>query len=127
MADNETLLAAALEVDDPRFVAAIDLIRRTGMMQFQVRQSDDPAPTVWVAVAIYEPATKWETATGHTPLEAVFRLCSQLLDGGTCTHCSRATGFTEDMDEMPVDHLVCWYQWDPELSTFRRGCEGDRG
>ena len=55
---------------------------------------------------------------------AVFRLCDQVIDGGTCTHCNRPTGFTPDLDPMPLDDIVCWYQWDPELSEFRRGCAG---
>jgi hypothetical protein len=24
-----------------------------------------------------------------------------------------------------VAQVVCWYRFDPELKTFRRGCEGD--
>jgi hypothetical protein len=55
----------------------------------------------------------------------VLRLCAQVVDGGRCTHCRRPTGLSEDLDAMPLDRLVCWYQWDPELATFRRGCEGD--
>jgi hypothetical protein len=29
------------------------------------------------------------------------------------------------VDSMPLNESVCWYQWDPEMKTFRRGCEGD--
>jgi hypothetical protein len=109
--------------DDPRFIAATELIGRTGAIQFQIRYSDDPPPVVWIAVAEYK-GNHFETAAAMDPSRAVFRLCDQLIDGGTCTHCERPTGFSEDVDWMPLDEHICWYQWDPELATFRRGCEG---
>lgn len=56
------------------------------------------------------------------------RLCEQLIDGGTCAHCYQLTIFDENPSDGPFDDLLsmmgCVYAWDPELSTFRRSCEG---
>lgn len=117
---------------DPRAMAGVDMIRRTGATQFQIRFSDDEEPVVWIANASYDrpnpftgrPGTRWETASGMDPTTAIMRLCEQLMDGGECQHCHRPTGFSPDMDALPLDDLGCWYQFDPELATFRRGCEG---
>jgi hypothetical protein len=114
---------------DPRFIAGIDLIGRTGARQYQVRYSDDELPVVWFCVAIYGQGKKqiFETAAAADPVEAVLRLCTQLIDGAQCTHCKKATVFYATHDEQPIalDKLFCNYQWDPELKTFRRSCEGD--
>lgn len=131
MTDNPT--------DDPRFTAALDMVGRTGASSFQLWWSDDEQPVVWIAVATYEvtAANAALLADGHEhlrgtahkigcaldPLNAVFDLCDKAVDGGQCAHCHRPTGFVPDLDEMPASDLVCWYQWDPELLTFRRGCE----
>jgi hypothetical protein len=56
------------------------------------------------------------------PLDAVFRLCDEVIDGGQCTHCRKPAGFEPSIETMPLNQFVCWYQWDPELKTFRRGC-----
>lgn len=113
--------------EDPRLVAAVGLIGRTGAKGFQLRYSDDEQPMLWMALADY-PTGQHEVAAALTPLRAVLRLCEALIDGGQCTHCRRPAGFEPDsLDAMPMDVLACWYQWDPELSTFRRGCEGDDG
>lgn len=112
---------------DPRMTAGLDLLHRTGANSFQIRYSDDEEPTVWFVVAFYERdgKTLYETAAALRPEVAVFRLCAELIDGGVCTHCNRPSGFSEDPDALPVNEFVCWYQWDPELKKFRRGCEGD--
>ena len=110
--------------DDPRFIAATEMIGRTGASAFQIRYSDDEEPTIWLTVAQYE-GDRFECAAGRDPLAAILRLCGQLIDGGICTHCSRPTGFSADLDALPLAEHVCWYQWDPELKTFRRGCEGE--
>lgn len=110
------------EVEDPRFLAAVKMIERTGAKGFQLRFHDDEKPTVWLAVATYSDG-KAEAAAALHPLPAVFRLCDQLIDGGQCTHCGRPTGFSQDIDPLPLESHVCWYQWDPERKTFRRGCE----
>jgi hypothetical protein len=110
--------------DDPRVPAAIDLIGRTGANEFQFRYSDDEKPVVWMALARW--GTRWDVAAGINPAIAIFRLLDEVIDGGKCTHCERPTGFEESMDPMPLSNLVCWYQWDPERKTFRRGCEGEK-
>jgi hypothetical protein len=108
---------------DPRLMASVDLIRRTGALGFQFRFSDDEDPTVWMCLALYQDR-RWEVAAGHEPLEAVYRLLEALIDGGKCTHCRRPSVFLGDsMESFP--ELVCAYSYDPELQTFRRGCEGD--
>ncbi|HKE66007.1 MAG TPA: hypothetical protein VKB59_15330 [Micromonosporaceae bacterium] len=108
-----------------RLAAGLDLIGRTGAQSFQLRYSDDEQPTVWFVVALYD-NDQWETDAARDPIRAVLRLCERLVDGGTCTHCHRPAGLDPDsIDTMPLDELVCWYQYDPELKTFRRGCEGE--
>lgn len=114
--------------EDPRFPAMLDLLGRTGASQVQIRYSDDEQPTVWFAVALYGP-DRWETAAGPDPGSALARLCERVIDGGQCTHCGRPTAFDLVHDDSLVEAFsagsVCWYLWDPELATFRRGCEGD--
>jgi hypothetical protein len=111
-----------LSEKDPRIPAAIDLIRRTGASEFSFRYSDDEPPVVWMAIAKW--GKTWDIGAGVNPTIALFRLLDQVIDGGQCVHCKRPTGFEESVDEMPLDKLVCWYQWDPERKIFRRGCEG---
>ena len=120
---------------DPRFTPALDLLHRTGLVEFQMRFQDDEKPIVWIALGRWRPEPAygrpkghWETASALHPVEALLRLCAQSIDGGQCVHCHRPTGFVEDLVESPteipaLDATVCWYAWDPELSTFRRGCE----
>ena len=108
---------------EERFLAGVKMVQRTGSSQFQLRWSDDEQPIVWFAVALYKDGN-WDTAAGRNPWVAVGRLLETLVDGGTCTHCNRPTGLDPDsIDTMPLNDLVCWYQYDPELKTFRRGCE----
>lgn len=125
---------------DPKFIAGVDMLGRTGATQFQIRYADDEKPIVWFAVVIYKGnMKKFETAAASHPVEAVMRLCQQVIDGGTCTHCGRPTAFDADHDDtvneqfnevyksqiipgMPTEG-ICWTMWDPELSKFRRACE----
>lgn len=106
---------------DPRLLAAVELIGRTGAEQFQLRYCEEEQPVVWVAAAQWQ--GHWEVGASTNPVRAVFRLCDQVIDGGLCTHCHKPTGFATDFGDMPLPQAVCWYQWDPELETFRRGCE----
>jgi hypothetical protein len=109
--------------NDPRLPAAVALLGRTGAEEFNLRFSpEDEPPITWTALARWGDG-RWECAASMDPLQAVFRLCDQVIDGGQCTHCKKGTGFTAELDSMPLTQFVCWYQWDPELKTFRRGCE----
>lgn len=112
-------------VDEPRLHASIDLIRRTGANAIDIRYQDDQEPVVWMVVALY-PSGKAEVDAAFDPVRAALRLCERLADGGQCTHCKRPTGLEPDsIETMPMNELICWYQYDPELKKFRRGCEGD--
>jgi hypothetical protein len=107
-------------VDDPRFAPAVALLGRTGAAQFSIRYCDEDWPVVWIAAAKW--GKHWAVAAALDPVRATFQLCDEVIDGGQCTHCKRPTGFEPTIDPMPLAPLVCWYQWDPERATFRRGC-----
>jgi hypothetical protein len=120
--------------DDPRFPAAVEMIGRTGARTFQMRYQDDQEPTVWIAIGEYgvddygRPIRKggtivYKIGAGLHPLDAVLQLLDETIDGGICTHCRKASGVTAEIVPMPMGGLICWYQYDPELKTFRRGCE----
>ena len=115
-----------LTVEDRQLTAALDLLGHTGAAEVKIWYCDEEKPPlVWVCAARWARyGGRWELAAATHPLAAVFRLCDQVIDGGECTHCHRPTGFSPDLDPLPLDALVCWYQWDPELSEFRRGCAG---
>jgi len=104
-------------------------LRRSGASQVQIRFSDDEQPVIWFVVAIFDgknPAgmTGHEVDASSSPLRAILRLCERLADGGQCLHCGRPVGFESDLlIRMPADKVICWYQYDPELKTYRRGCE----
>lgn len=115
----------------PKFTAGVDLLGRTGIREFEIRYcggGDDAEqpPIAWVAVAVYR-LGQVECAAAMDPEAAVLRLCERVIDGGTCAHCHRPTGFDADVDDTINEALtagsVCWYMFDPELATFRRGCE----
>lgn len=107
-------------VADERFAPAVAMLGRTGAAEFQVRYCDEEKPVLWMAAARWH--GHWEAAAALTPVQAVFRLCDEVIDGGTCTHCQRPTGFEPSLDAMPLNELVCWYQFDPSTKTFARGC-----
>jgi hypothetical protein len=106
---------------DPRLPAAIEMLGRTGAKEFQIRFCEEEKPMIWMAAGRWEDF--WEVAAAMDPLNAIFRLCDRIVDGGTCMHCHRPTGFHPDFGPMP-GNWVCWYSYDPELRTFRRSCEG---
>lgn len=114
---------------DPKFIGGVELIRRTGARDFRIGWSpeEDGPPTVWYAVATYDAGA--EAAAALDPVKAVMRLCEQLVDGGICRHCHQQSIFDDNPGDSPFDSLLgmlgCVYAWDPELSTFRRSCEGD--
>lgn len=120
---------------DPRFVPIVDMVHRTGAVDFQIRLCEEGDPPVWVAVVTHRvdgdgrPVSDGgrlhlECAAAMDPYHAVYRLAELLVDGGTCAHCGRPTGLHDDIDPMPLSAALCWYAWDPELATFRRHCEG---
>lgn len=106
---------------DPRFTAALDMLGRTGAEEFQMRWCEEEEPTIWMAMARWKGT--WEVAAAMGPNQALFRLCDQVIDGGKCMYCHRPTGFAVELGDMPLPRDICWYQFDPELVTFRRGCE----
>jgi hypothetical protein len=112
--------------DAPIVVAALNLIGQTGAKAVRVRYQDDEPPTVWVALAEYG-GERSLLGAGLSPLAAVLDLCETVIDGGECQYCKKPTGLVGPDDLFPdlLDDVICWYAWDPELSTFRRGCEGD--
>jgi len=123
------------DMDDPRFMPAVKLPRRTGAVGFQIRYSDDEEPVVWIAVAEYNvsphgkivSASKkgrpaYRIGAGMTPLKAIFALCTQIVDGGECAHCHRPAGFIEDVDE-PDMKMICWWTWDPETTEYVQACQ----
>lgn len=128
---------------DPRFIAGVKLLERSGAREFRIGWSDpdDGDPTVWYAYARWQvdlqtgrPVARWgrayhEAMAAIDPVEAVMRLCEKMVDGGICTHCDRMTVFSPNVDpqleEITAVAAGCLYGWDPELETFRRGCEGD--
>lgn len=125
--------------DDPRFGAAITMLRSTGMLTFQIRYSDADEPVVWMCVGEWnlsedgrpvnhteEGKKTYVVACGLHPFAALMRLCDEVVDGGTCNHCHKPTGITTEWQHtMPMANDICWYQYDPETKTFRRGCSGD--
>jgi hypothetical protein len=109
---------------DPRLPAMIELIGRTGASEFKLQHCDEEPPTVWIARSLYEDG-RAECAAAMDPSAAVMRLAERLVDGGLCTHCGKPSGFSAEFEGLPLPEAVCWYAFDPELDTFRRGCEGD--
>lgn len=109
------------EPDDPRFIAAVDLLRRTGLQQFQIRYCAEEKPVVWIAAGLWK-GNHWEAGGGMNPTIAVFHLAEAAIDGGHCRHCHRPTGFEPSAESMPLNNLVCWYQYDPSTQKFARGC-----
>lgn len=115
-----------------RYVALVDLCRRAGARTYRIEHTEEAnGPVVWVAIA----ETRWPTrpiefAAGLSPVDATYGLAANLVDGGTCVHCTRLSGLEAldaDVDTEPFDGPVpiCWYRFDPELRTYRRECEGD--
>lgn len=122
---------------DPRGLAGVKLLERTGARTFRIAYSpdDDGDPTIWHATVTWRLGTdgrpiakggreRSEVSAGLDPVTAVMRLCEQVIDGGMCVHCNRPTIFVPDTDTRVLDRLGCVYAWDPELATFRRDCEG---
>lgn len=117
-----------------RLPPLVALIGRTGAKDYRIEYTDEAnGPVVWVAVVTFKqhgssrPAIV--CAADVDPTRATYELAAKLVDGGTCRHCRRLSA-VERLDapigEDPVlADALCWYQWDPELRTYRRSCEGD--
>lgn len=132
--------AQPVDMDDDRFVAAVDLVRRTGAMEFSIRwdEPDDKLPVAWCALARWRLNTEGrpvgpgepfagmavKVGAGLDPVVAVLDLAAKAIDGGQCVHCGKPAGLEERFDAPDLfGEVICWYQWDPELATFRRACE----
>ena len=117
-----------MSVEDPRFLAALEFIRRTGASSIDIRFQDDDQPIVWMVVAQYDGENPMKTVgaevdAAFNPLRAALRLCERLADGGQCRHCHRPTGLDPDsLDTLPMNNVICWYQFDPGAKKFIRGC-----
>jgi hypothetical protein len=97
--------------EDPRFGAAVNLLQHTGATSFRIGYSDpdDGDPTAWYALVTY-PDGIAEAAGAITPLKAVLRLCTQVIDGGQCTHCGKRTIFAAtqgDADDLMLQRMGC--------------------
>ena len=125
-----------MNAEDPRFIATMDMIRRTGARSFQIRYSDDEQPIIWMTVGEWlwkdgrpvaeggEP--RYEAAAALSPLGACVRLLEQIMDGGMCEHCGKMTSVEVNFTAHTfAEEHICWYVYDPELNVFRRSCEGD--
>jgi len=121
-------------LEDPRFIGAVDVIKRTGAREVQIRYSDDEQPVIWFAVAGWNvnidgiptkhgAGRAWETSSALHPIEAVFRLARQVVDGGQCAHCSKPAAFnTDDGDEL-LPEFFCWWTWNPEAAKYVQACQ----
>jgi hypothetical protein len=111
--------------NDPRFTAAITMLRRTGSTETQIRYDEEQDPLVWVCVGKW--GEVYEAEAGMTPLIAATRLAERVSDGGTCAYCARPTALTDDWKSPTLmDDTFCWWVYDPETQEYRRGCEGEQ-
>jgi hypothetical protein len=113
-------------------IAIVDMLERTGSVNFMLRYCDEDKPTVWMALAEYDgehiaAGEKFQVAAAMHPIQAAFRLLESLVDGGRCTHCDRTTGVTLTTNDnsnlpKPIDSLVCWFVYDEQQQSFIRDC-----
>ena len=113
------------DVGSPKFIGGIEMLKRTGMTNFRIGYShdDDGPPVIWHVTGTWRKAS--ECAAAGDPVEAVMRLCELVVDGGQCSHCTKPTILVHDSVDpgQMLESMGCVYAWDPELKTFRRGCE----
>ena len=79
-----------------------------------------------MAIATFDSARGkiYEVDASLDPERAVLRLAERLIDGGICVHCQRPAGLDPDsLDSMPMNKMICWYQYDPGTKRFVRGCD----
>lgn len=113
--------------EEQRLMAAVDMLRRCGAREVQVRFQDDEQPVVWNVVGRFVLTTQgaveaWEVGAGFSPWGAAEALLERVIDGGRCVHCGKPAGFTTEWGDQPLADAVCWTKWDPELATYRRSC-----
>jgi hypothetical protein len=122
-----------------KLAAASSLVGRTGARSFTLRYSEpdeeEDGPTVWIAIAAFgrEDEEIHSVAGALDPLSAMIRLLDELIDGGTCGKCGKATSFWqhEDPDMTAVPRViegrpVCWFTWDAASEKFLRDCDRAR-
>lgn len=114
--------------------AAMDLVQRCGAESIDIRYSgsgepdDCGPPLIWTFVAVLEHGAR--AGAGVAMEEAALRMAEATVDKGQCAHCGRITAVDDDPDDtfnQLLAPMFCWYVFDPELSTFRRSCEGETG
>jgi len=113
--------------DDPKYLAGIEFLGHTGAKSFELRLTNEDPPDVYIAIVKYERGGEdtFSVAASLDPTVAVMRLCEQVTDGGKCNKCGRPSGFSPEPAELPLEKMICWYQWDPELKVIRPGCGGE--
>jgi len=113
----------ALENVSKKLAAGMEVIGRTGAEFTQVRFCDEDEPTLWMAYARY-PDGGQQVAAALDLEEAVMRLCAQLINGGSCRHCHRGTGFTPRGLTTAVLDLsdICLTFWDDDAQAFTQAC-----
>ena len=114
---------SAPDVVSPQLKAGIELLRRSGLVEFQIRFQDDETPTVWIAVGAWS-GERFETASALAPDLAVRRLVDQVVDGGECAHCHRPTVVLHDASDFSLSTIdaLCAYWYDIVDETYRRAC-----
>lgn len=125
---------------EPKFLAALDLIRRTGAQSVAVRYSDDNEPVIWMVVAEHfvdrrglptsgksEPVKKVHhtVGAGLNVLRAAMVCAESMIDGGVCAHCAKPTAFDTDGD-LPLNAIpwACVIRYDPFTDRFNNDCGG---
>lgn len=109
--------------------ATVDLLNRTGLQKLVIGWHEEhEGPPVYFALGMWT-GNRNEVAAALDPLQATMRLCERVIDGGQCRHCHESTIFYADDDHpdpgVVLETMGCVYAYDPELKTFRRGCEGE--
>lgn len=101
---------------------SVELLRRCGMTEWQIRYQDDQEPTVWISLARF--AGGWNAGCGLGPQAAIVDLLEKSIDGGECLRCGRVMSLTPPGDlTLPIPQL-CQVVY---LSGqgWRRSCEGE--
>jgi hypothetical protein len=110
--------------------ACLELLGRSAAENVRIGFTDEDAgdPIVWW-VHVHTRFGSDVCAADLSPVLALWKVVEDQIDGGVCTHCHKVTGVVRDSmaGDMPKGEEiggVCWFAYDPELKTFRRGCEG---